>query len=412
MSPIRSTFGPRLGFAWTLGSDNATVVRGGVGYLYSPHLPATVRQSVADPYVGFRVIWNRTEVAARRLGWPDYNDDFRNVVLADGAGRKTVFSVFDPEISAPYTIQSMLSVQRGMGRTMALEVGYIRTDGRSMPLQRQFTLAFDRQTGARPNPLLGAPGGYYVDSNQTLIYNGLQTSVRKRFSGNYSFDVNYTLGKGVATQGGDLAAYYLASIGNTQDFWDPEFDRGPADNDIRHRVNGTFIYEVPGIRGGQGLLNGVLGGWQISGIVSTASGGALTITQPSGITASRPDVAPDVDLVVADWEKNCNATGCTYLNRDAFVRVPVSPVTTATLRPGTYKVGQARGPASWLLNSTFAKNFPMGAQRRLQIRADVFNLLNKRNFSGPITNIDSTDFGRIIDAQSARTVQIGARLSF
>ena len=94
---------------------------------------------------------------------------------------------------------------------MAMEVGYIRTNGRSLPLQRQFALAFDRQTGARPNPLLGAPGGYYVDSTQTLVYNGLQSSLRKRFSNNYSFDVNYTLGKGVATQGGDLAAYYLAA---------------------------------------------------------------------------------------------------------------------------------------------------------------------------------------------------------
>src|SRR5688500_12610002 len=58
--------GPRVGFAWTLDSRNETVLRGGIGYLYSPHLPATVRQSVGDPYVGFRTIWNRTEVAARQ----------------------------------------------------------------------------------------------------------------------------------------------------------------------------------------------------------------------------------------------------------------------------------------------------------------------------------------------------------
>jgi Carboxypeptidase regulatory-like domain/TonB dependent receptor-like, beta-barrel/TonB-dependent Receptor Plug Domain len=410
--PDTFNVGPRLGFAWTLGSDHATVVRGGVGYLFSPHLPATVRQSVADPYVGFRQIWNRTEVAARRLTWPDYNDDFRNVVLADGAGRKTIFSVFDPEISAPYTIQSMLSVQRGIGRTMAVEVGYVRTNGRSLPLQRQFTLAFDRQTGARPNPSLGAPGGYYVDSNQTLIYDGLQTSLRKRFSNRYSFDVNYTLGKGIATQGGDLAAYYLASIGNTQDFWDPEFDRGPADNDIRHRVNGTFIYEVPGISGGQGLINGVFGGWQISGILSAASGSALTITQPSGITASRPDVRPGEDLVLDDWEDTCNATGCSYLNPAAFVAVPVSSVTTATVRPGNYKVGQARGPANWLLNATVAKNFGVGGQRRLQVRADMFNALNKLNYGSPNSNITSTDFGRISGADNARTMQLGMRLSF
>ncbi len=103
--------------------QRADRVRGGIGYLYSPHLPATVRQSVADPYVGFRVSYNRTDIAARQLRWPYYSDDFRDVVLADGAGRKTIFSVFSEDFSAPYTIQSMLSVQRSIGSTMAVESG-------------------------------------------------------------------------------------------------------------------------------------------------------------------------------------------------------------------------------------------------------------------------------------------------
>ena len=148
-------------------------------------------------------------------------------------------------MEVPYTIQSMVSVQRSFGQTLAAEVGYLRTDGRDFPLQRQFTQAFDRQTGARPNPALGAPGGYYVDSSQTMLYNGLQTSVRKRFKDSYSWEVNYTLGKSDATQGGDLSAYYIAAFENNQDFWDPEFDRGPASNDIRHRLNGSFIVELP-----------------------------------------------------------------------------------------------------------------------------------------------------------------------
>ena len=94
-----------------------------------------------------------------------------------------------------------------------------------------FIQAFDRVTGLRPNPALGAPGGYYVDSSQTMVYNGLQTSVRKRFSNRHSWDVNYTFGKSESTQGGDLSAYYIAAFENNQDFWDPEFDRGPSSND-------------------------------------------------------------------------------------------------------------------------------------------------------------------------------------
>ena len=47
-------------------------------------------------------------------------------------------------MQAPYTIQSMLSVQHSLNRTMAAEVGYLRTDGKDFPLQRQFTQAIRR----------------------------------------------------------------------------------------------------------------------------------------------------------------------------------------------------------------------------------------------------------------------------
>jgi hypothetical protein len=47
---------------------------------------------------------------------------------------------------------------------------------------------------------------------------------------------------------------------------------------------------------------GLAGGWQISGIVQARSGGALVVTQPSGIPNSRPDVVSGVDLVVANWK--------------------------------------------------------------------------------------------------------------
>src|SRR5205085_4536102 len=113
-----------------------------------------------------------------------------------------------------------------------MDIGYVRTDGNDFPLQRQFTQAIDRQTGARPNPSLGAPGGYYVDSSQTMVYNGLQMSLRKRFSNRYSWDFNYTIATSEATQGGDLAAYYIATVDNTQDFWNPEYDRAPTNNDV------------------------------------------------------------------------------------------------------------------------------------------------------------------------------------
>jgi hypothetical protein len=173
-----------------------------------------------------------------------------------------------------------------------------------------------------------------------------------------------------------------------------------------------FIVELPSLSGQGNLLRGVAGGWQVSGIVSARSGNALTITQPSGIPNSRPDVVPGEDLVIANWKDTCDPTGCNYLNPAAFLRVPVVAATNATTRPGNYKVGDARSPAEWDLHTTIAKNFNIAASRRLQIRTDFFSILNKRNWGNPVTAINATDFGRITSATGNRTMQVGARLSF
>jgi hypothetical protein len=125
-----------------------------------------------------------------------------------------------------------------------------------------------------------------------------------------------------------------------------------------------------------------------------------------------------VDLVLPDWENRCDARGCSYLNPAAFVRVPVSPITNATLRPGNYQLDMARGPSALNTSATLSKSFALAAGRRLQIRADVFNVLNRKNYQPPELRINNVDFGRITSATptgattGARTFQFGGRLTF
>jgi hypothetical protein len=401
--------GPRAGFAWAVGENHDNVVRGGIGVLFSPQMPAVVRQGAAHPLVPFRVSWNRTDALARGLTWPSYNDDLRLIVEREAAatGKPFFFSLIDPKLQNPYSVQTMLSFQRALGRTLMAEAGYVRVDGRRFIQQRLFGLAIDRETGERPNPSLGAPGGYYVDNSQTSEYNALQASIRKRFANRYSFDVHYTLSKGTATQGGDVGAYYQGDFEDfTQDFFNPEADRGPTVSDAQHRVNADIIYELPRFEGRHPLLRHTLGGWELSGIFSSRSGERLLITQPSGIPNSRPDFVGG-NPVLPDWRSTR-----LYLNRDSFALVPTSPLTRATLRPGTVKPDQVRGPANWVLDGTLAKSFALRQQMKLQVRADMFNLLNRVNYSGPETNILSAFFGQIRSAGSPRTIQIGARISF
>ena len=194
-----------------------------------------------------------------------------------------------------------------------------------------------------PNPELGAPGGYYVDSTQTMTYNGLQTSVRKRFSNHYSFDANYTFSKTMATQGGDLAVYSLSNVNNTQDFYDPEYDRGPGrqrsapspQRDVHHRASRSSRDRTSS----SGALPAA-GRCRASSrhVPATRS---RSRSRP-GIVNSRPDLVPGVPVVLDNWEDTCDATGCSYLNPAAFVQVPVVPATGATTRPGTYMFGDAR----------------------------------------------------------------------
>ena len=155
-------------------------------------------------------------------------------------------------------------------------------------------------------------------------------------------------------------------------------------------------------------MNGVLGGWQISGIVQVRSGNALLITQPSGIIRSRPDVVPGVDLIVADWKDTCTATGCNYLNTAGFVRVPVSADDQrhASSRHLQSSIWRAVPGASIRAPDVREELRASAAGRRLQVRADVFNVLNRKNYNNPQLAINNANFGRITGATAMRRARV------
>jgi outer membrane receptor protein involved in Fe transport len=412
---------PRVGFAYRADARGKTVVRGGFGVLYSPQMPAVVRQSVANPLVPFRVSWSLSEARDLGLKWPSYTDDMAAIVERQAANSTVQFpfSAINPGLQNPYAMHYQLNIQRELTSTLMFETGYVGVRGVKFILHRRPNLP-DRLTGIRPNPNL-VFGGYYVDNSQNSVYNAWQSSIRKRFSHNVTFEGHYTWGKGLGITGSDIGAYYGSDNDqvNIQDFDDPRADRGPNQGDATHRFVADWVYVLPRLSHANPILRGAIGGWEIAGIVSARTGDRLIITETCASNwHCRPDYVGG-PTVVSNWQ-NADTTRCVvggrcsvqYLNKPAFQLVPVDPGSRIAIRPGNLGNGAVRGPGSWTTDLNISRNFSLTERAKLQVRADMFNALNHVNLSGPSTGINGATFGEINGAGSMRVIQLNGRIQW
>ena len=150
----------------------------------------------------------------------------------------------------------------------------------------------------------------------------------------------------------------------------------------------------------------MFGGWQVSAIFAAQTGSAFTITQSSALPASRPDYLGGA-VVLPDYR-----TTLKYLNKADFVGVPIINASGATSRPGNVGAGEIRGPGLWNIDFSLAKNFKLTERAQLQIRTDMFDVLNHTNYSGLITEFTNPRFGLLTSTLGARTIQLNARLSW
>jgi outer membrane receptor protein involved in Fe transport len=406
-------FAPRAGFAWTVDRAGATVVRGGVGVFTTGHIMALFQNAVARPYTPIRQGWNRTEQEARGVSWPNtYAEDAEKIAIRDSAGRKNLYYMFQTDMKSPQTVQATFDLQRQIGRRASVSAGYVHTTGKNMPILLNFANAYDRVTGARPNPAI-TPGGWYVTSGQTMVYNAFEGNANLRRFRGLDLALHYTLSKGWSQQGGNLIGNFNSSIGdttynNTQDFFDPflDADYSPLIGEVRHRVTGTVVYDIPWLADRKDVVGGVLGGWQLSSVVNFRTGEPLRITQASGIANSRPDYNGG-NQVFDNWRDTLQ-----YLDASAYTRVPTSSITGATIRPGNQNSSQVRGPGRRRVDMTIAKQFSLRGHTQLQVRFESFNVFNWHQYNNPNTTLTSPTFGQITSVGSTRTGQVGLRLTF
>ena len=399
----KNNFAPRVGFAWTVDKGARTVVRSGFGMYYTRlpirNIVELVRDSLAAP---FRVTFSRAEAQALGLKYPVTNAGLLPIVSNPNA--PWTGTTINPDFPSPYSMQWVLSLQRQLTQTIAVETSYVGTRGIHLLFNRQINTV-DRVTGLRPYaPAFGE--FRHFDPSDSTSYHAWQTSVQKRFSSDFLVNAYYTWSRSISYSAGDLS-----TLNAPQDPNNIRLERGPSPFDVSHRFTADFLYELPFAKlwGSESLWKRLLfAGWQGSGIFRAETGSPLpaNITTPSSIIGQR------VDFVGGSAYLDIPGDPVAYLNRAAFAPVPVIQASGASARPGTLGRNAIRLPGFWNLDLTLAKNLVFTERVRMQLRADMFNAFNHTNFSTVNTTITSGNFGRFTATRGARVIQLNMRLSF
>lgn len=175
---------------------------------------------------------------------------------------------------------------------------------------------------------------------------------------------------------------------------------------MTHNFIASYLYELPFLRNRRDLAGKVLGGWQISGITAIRTGmpiGLLIGRDYAGVgyaTGQRPvalrnPALPKGERSLQRW---FDASALTLPEFGTF-----SPLSRNVLT----------GPGWNNFDMSFTKFIRIGEKRRLEIRADGFNVFNHTQFNGVGTSyLTPQTFGRITSTRNERSFMVGSRLEF
>jgi hypothetical protein len=219
-------------------------------------------------------------------------------------------------------------------------------------------------------------------------------SAQRRLKGGLSALVNYTLSKCMS----DPATTEITGPTIT-DPTNPDLDYSYCDSDRRHVLNVSLVARTPGFS--NAVVNAILGDWQVAPLVRWQSGSPFSVT--TGVDNALSGMGGQKAVQVLD-DVYGDRTVNNYLNPAAFTSPAAG--TYSTLRPNAF-VGPSRLQNDLAVSKTFKV-----AERALQFRWEVFNVLNHASFNNPTTALNSPNFGRILSASDPRIMQFAFKFDF
>lgn len=441
----KTQFLPRLGFAYRL--NNKTSVRASAG-LYNMILMGSVFYSLTGTVQSDVRNFNNIGSDGRPIfALPDTRTPGSGV-RGGSIGTFEFRTANAIDFKPPQMLQWGLSIDREITANTGLRVSYIGNRSYQLPWAPDVnqmapsTTFFSQRTSLdRPFPNWGLI--FSRDAGANAIYNSLQLEFNRRFAKGLSFTSAYTFAKNLADNAGPAPSGFAGETGGGRvtNSLDRRADRGDVYATRRQRFVNTLVYELPFGKGRRFLADPnrftelVLGGWQISSILTLQTGPFLTPTfsggDPSGTNApSRGSQRPD-RLGAANGTLD-NPTRDAWVDRSAFVcpgRAPGSLQYSCSVgvtpgrdpnpiaRFGNSGVGIVTGPGTFGLNMGLSKRFVLRERLSLRMEGSFTNLPNWTNLGDPNLNIADNNFGRItgsrgVDFGGGRTGQVSLRLEF
>ena len=317
------------------------------------------------------------------------------------------------DMRTPYMQQWNLNVQRQLGRSRVLEIGYVGSKGTKLLTARDINQPRPSAVSPnlRPNPFFDDID--IIESRANSNYHALQARLQQRLSSGLALLASYTYAKSI-----DDASNFFTSAGDPnfpQDSANTRAERGRSNFDVRQRLSVSYTYDLPFGKGQRyahedGFLSSLLSGWQTNGVVTLQTGRPFTVALLSDIDNSntgrsnlgfgandRPNVTADARLSTRTPDRWFNTSAFAFPAFGTF---------------GNAGRNTLDGPGFQNVNASLVKNTRLAESVTLQLRAEAFNLFNHPNFNLPDNFLGSPTFGRILSAQSPRHLQFGVKLLF
>jgi len=417
-------FAPRAGLAYRL--TDSTVIRAGFGISYTPFPDNTyaynypVRANNAYNPVGAgygpAVLADGVTPATFQAGFPapvPVAIPSNGIIPVTGSLAAQNFFVVPRDYLNPYVESWNFAIQQALPWKFNLDTTYVGNHGVRIPGQYNLNagVVIGAGTLGQPEyPRTASATEFWQGFSSS--YNALQVKLNRQFSNGLLITTAFTWGKGMNYQTGDDGAY---------DFY-VDFERNYARTDFDRTLTyvQSFVYQLPWGRGrrwmSSGVVSSMLGGWELSGVVSAYSGTPLTITANGGqLNLPGANIGQTADQVAPVQILGGINTGNPWFSTSSFAQ-------PSGARYGTSGRNIFSGPGLFSLNLSLFKDFKITERWQFELRCETFNFTNTPEFGNPGASITSSSFGDVTGTLGSgtgvngtgggRAIQLGAKLTF